>query len=106
VVFSEAASYGLPVITTYVGGCRSVVIDNVTGYCIDRENFVTEAAEKITTLCKNATLYETFSWRAFYHYNKELNWDSIGKKAVCALQQVLKRARSLLSPNSEYKSLS
>ena len=51
VVFSEAASYGLPVITTDVGGCKSVVIDNVTGYCISRENFTAEAAEKISSVC-------------------------------------------------------
>jgi glycosyltransferase involved in cell wall biosynthesis len=104
VVFSEAASFGLPVITTDVGGCRSVVVDNVTGYCIDKDNFVAAAVEKIALLCNEPALYEAFSWRAFYHYNKELNWDSIGKKAVGELQQVLKKPRSLLSSNSEYKS--
>lgn len=106
VVFSEAASYGLPVITTDVGGCGSVVIDNETGFCIGRENFVIEAAEKIEPLCRDAALYETFSWRAFYHYNKELNWDSIGKKMVCALKQVVKNSGSLLSSHNEFKSLS
>lgn len=106
VVFSEAASYGLPVITTDVGGCGSVVIDNETGFCIGSENFVTEAADKIGALCRDAALYETFSWRAFYHYNKELNWDSIGKKMVCALKQVVNNAGSLLPSNNEFKSLS
>jgi glycosyltransferase involved in cell wall biosynthesis len=95
VVFSEAASFGLPVITTDVGGCRSVVIDKVTGYCISRENFVAEAAEKIAAVCRDPALYETFSWSAFYHYNKELNWDAIGKKAVIALYQVLTKKQEL-----------
>jgi glycosyltransferase involved in cell wall biosynthesis len=89
VVFSEAASYGLPVITTNVGGCTSVVIDKVTGYCIDREKFVAEAAEKIASVCNDDELYEILSWGAFYHYKKELNWETIGKKAVSALEEVL-----------------
>ncbi len=62
VVFSEAASYGLPVITTNVGGCASVVLDGVTGFCVARENFVETAVEKIHWLCRNQAIYEYFVW--------------------------------------------
>jgi len=90
VVFSEAASFGLPVITTDVGGCRSVVIDGVTGYCLHKENFVADATRRIISLWRDEELYESFCWQAFYHYKSELNWDAIGKKAVTALQGILK----------------
>jgi len=89
VVFSEAAAYGLPVITTDVGGCRSVVIDKVTGYCLSRERFVEEATRRIATLWRDEELYASFCWQAFHLYQQELNWDSIGKKALASLQQVV-----------------
>jgi glycosyltransferase involved in cell wall biosynthesis len=98
VVFSEAASYGLPVITTDVGGCRSVVIDEVTGYCLRKEHFVAEATYRIAALWRDEGLYETLCWQAFWHYKKELNWDAIGKKAVTALQQLLKMNETTAYP--------
>jgi glycosyltransferase involved in cell wall biosynthesis len=98
VVFSEAASYGLPVITTDVGGCRSVVIDGETGYCLQKEHFVAEAIKRIAALWRDEGLYETFCWQAFCHYKKELNWDAIGKKAVTALQQLLRKNGTVAFP--------
>lgn len=89
IVFSEAASYGLPVITTDVGGCPSVIIDHVTGFCIKEENFVEDASKKILELCVSEPLYESICLRAYEHYQKELNWDVIGKKAVSILQQLV-----------------
>ena len=91
VVFSEAAAYGLPVITTDVGGCSSVVIDGITGYCLPKERFVAEAVDRIATLWHDEELYEAFSWQTFYHYKKELSWETIGKKMLTAFQQVLER---------------
>jgi glycosyltransferase involved in cell wall biosynthesis len=78
-----------------VGGCGSVVVHNVTGYCLDKKNFVVEATQKIASLCHNEAQYESFCWRAFYYYRKELDWDAIGKKAVTALQQVLNNQQDL-----------
>jgi glycosyltransferase involved in cell wall biosynthesis len=89
VVFSEAAAYGLPVITTDVGGCRSVVIDKETGYCLRKEHFVEEATQQISALWHDEELYSTLCWQAFRFYQQELNWDSIGKKALASLQQVV-----------------
>jgi glycosyltransferase involved in cell wall biosynthesis len=98
VVFSEAAAYGLPVITTDVGGCRSVVIDEVTGYCLQKERFVAEATTRIAALWHDEGLYETFCWQAYDHYKKELNWDAIGKKAITTLEQILKKHDTIAFP--------
>ncbi|HEY4109076.1 glycosyltransferase family 4 protein [Puia sp.] len=96
VVFSEAASYGLPVITTDVGGCPSVVIDKVTGYCLSKKEFVEEVAKRIATLWHDEELYEAFCWQAFDHYKNDLNWEAIGKKAVASLQQLVKKYADVL----------
>lgn len=90
VVFSEAASYGLPAITTDVGGIKSVVVDGVTGYCISTDNFVEEATKKIVSLCRDEASYESFCLSAYYHYKTALNWDITGEKAVEAIQQLIK----------------
>jgi glycosyltransferase involved in cell wall biosynthesis len=89
IVFSEAASYALPVITTEVGGCTSVIIDNQTGFCIKEENFVEEASKTIIELCNSENAYETISLNAYNHYLKELNWDVIGEKLVKAMQRLV-----------------
>jgi glycosyltransferase involved in cell wall biosynthesis len=89
VVFSEAASFGLPTITTDIGGCNSVVIDGVTGYCIGSENFVDEASAKIISLCNDQESYEQFRLQAFYLYRNRLNWDVIGETAVGAIRNLI-----------------
>jgi glycosyltransferase involved in cell wall biosynthesis len=89
IVFSEAASYGLPVITTEVGGCKSAVINKKTGFCIKEENFVDEASKTIIELCNSENAYETISLNAYDHYLEELNWDIIGKKVFRAMQRLV-----------------
>lgn len=89
IVFSEAASFGLPIITTDVGGCRSVVLNGVTGFCLPRDHFVEEAVRKITWLCANEEVYESFCLDAFYHYKRTLNWEVTGRKAVAAMRQLI-----------------
>jgi glycosyltransferase involved in cell wall biosynthesis len=89
VVFSEAASFGLPTITTDIGGCNSVVIDGVTGYCIGFENFIEEASAKIITLCNDQESYEQFRLQAFYLYRNRLNWDVIGETAIEAIRKLI-----------------
>jgi glycosyltransferase involved in cell wall biosynthesis len=90
VVFSEAASYGLPVITTAVGGCPSVVTDNVNGFCINKKDFVTEAVKRITPFCLDRESYESLCFSSFHRYEKELNWDVIAQKVKTNLQHLLK----------------
>ena len=89
VVFAEAASYGLPVITTNVGGCPSMVVDGQTGFCIKEENFVQEATEKILELCGADDAYELLGINAYQRYKNELNWDVIGKKTMNAIQHLM-----------------
>lgn len=91
VVFSEAASYALPVITTNVGGCQSVVLHAGTGFCCSVENFVEEAVNHLAPLCYDRPDYEMFCERSFQHYKNELNWDVFGKKLTAAFEEVLQK---------------
>lgn len=90
VVFAEAGAYGLPVITSNVGGCPSAVKDGYSGFCLDLTNFASAAVEKILLLLNSPELYEQCSMHAFDRFNNELNWGVIGRKVVRALQSVVK----------------
>ena len=67
VVFAEAGSYGLPVITSNVGGCPSAVRNDYSGFCLGRK----------------------FSLNGYERFKTELNWQVIGKKVVSALESVV-----------------
>ena len=51
----EAASWGIPTITTDVPGCRDAIIDKKTGYLVPLKN-PKAIAEKIEKLIKNKNL--------------------------------------------------
>lgn len=93
IVFAEAASYGLPVLTSDVGGCPSAVLNNVSGYCFGLNEFEEKACEKVLMLATDEQLYAELCTKAFQHYKAHLNWDIIGKKAVDAMQKMLDQKR-------------
>ena len=90
VVFAEAGAYGLPVITSNVGGCPSAVKDSYSGFCLSLTDFASAAVKKIQLLLNAPELYEQFSLHAYERFNNELNWGVIGKRVVGALQSVVK----------------
>jgi glycosyltransferase involved in cell wall biosynthesis len=89
VVFAEACSYGLPIISTNVGGCCSIVRNGYNGYCLDRDFFTDTAAARIIYLSNSKSIYEKFSLNAYNLYLQELNWDLAGKRVVTALNSML-----------------
>lgn len=91
VVFAEAAAYGLPVITTTTGGCPSVVMDKVTGFCIDIDQFEQEASEIMIKLLSDEKAYERISLNAYYHYCNNLNWNEISKKILTSLEPFIEK---------------
>jgi glycosyltransferase involved in cell wall biosynthesis len=82
VVFSEACSYGLPIITSNVGGCVSAVINDLNGYCFDNKQFSKCAVEKIGMILQSPEKYQRLSLNSFNQFTTKLNWKVIGTKAV------------------------
>lgn len=91
IVFSEAASYGLPVITTNTGGCPAVVLDKISGYCFQPETFKENAVEIIENLINDQRLYERISVNAYYRFCNELNWNVIGKQLLESLEPLVEK---------------
>jgi glycosyltransferase involved in cell wall biosynthesis len=80
VVFSEAAAYGLPCITTNVGGNSFIVSNDVTGKVFELSNFTDNAVQYILNLINSPMEYEQLCLSSYDRYCTELNWEATGRK--------------------------
>lgn len=75
VVNSEANAYGVPVITTNVGGVADTVIDGVNGYCLPFEAGGQEYARLIAEVYADKEAYQQLVISSRTKFEEELNWD-------------------------------
>ena len=77
----EAMSFGLPVITTNVGGISSIFKDGNNGYLIEyyKKNSL---VKKIDDLIKDKELYKKFSINNFEKAKKKFTSDVVAKRIM------------------------
>ncbi len=80
VSFSEANAFGLPCLTTNVGGHSSIIENEVNGMIFDRPVFVESALNYISNLRENNNKYNELCFSSFETYMEKLNWNTIGEK--------------------------
>lgn len=80
IVFAEANSFALPIISTNTGGVNSVVINNKNGYCFDLNCNKDEYASKIIEIFSEKTNYLDLCISSLNEYRERLNWDVAGEK--------------------------
>lgn len=85
IVFCEAASFGLPSVTTNTGGIPSVVIDNKTGIVLANNSSGKDFANRISTLLSEPKRLTQMRKNAKDHYIKSLNWGSWANKVSVLL---------------------
>lgn len=71
-VFCEASAFGLPSLTTYVGGIP--IKDNVNGMRFSLEATPAEYCNYIVDLMQNYSRYEELALSSFDEYETRLNW--------------------------------
>ncbi|MBN2148898.1 MAG: glycosyltransferase family 4 protein [Anaerolineales bacterium] len=81
IVFSESCSFGLPVLTTNVGGIPTVIRDGKNGFTFGLGEGPEAYCEVIERLWSSREAYEQLALSAFTEYAERLNWDTAGKKA-------------------------
>jgi glycosyltransferase involved in cell wall biosynthesis len=74
IVFAEAAAYGMPSISTNVGGVADAVKNGENGFCLEAVSVGKDYAELMIQVMKNRKQYEDLCISSFRRYNKELNW--------------------------------
>lgn len=82
-VFLEAASYGVPALSTKVGGIPDAIIDKKTGILVSPED-LTGITENLKKLMDDAQLLSQFGHAAREHANIE-TWENVFKKTYLSL---------------------
>jgi glycosyltransferase involved in cell wall biosynthesis len=88
IVFSEAAAYGLPIITTNVGGVPSIVNHNENGIILDINDDASAYAEAVEKIISEKN-YVDYCINSRDLYNEKLNW-KLWERAASA---VFRKAR-------------
>lgn len=86
IVFSEANSFGLPIITTDTGGISSIIKNDVNGRMFNVDIDVSLCAQYIAGIFKDYAQYEKYSLTSFNEYLTRLNWEISVQKFISHLQ--------------------
>jgi len=90
VVIAEAASFGVPVVATDVGGISTVVTNNVNGHIFPSgPDFITEASRVILNAMETPGIYRQLAMNSFAQYEDRLNWQSAGRRVHELLNSVV-----------------
>ncbi len=87
-VIIEAQASGVPVIASYVGGLKHLLIEGKTGLFLKGRS-TKEIAEKIIFLLKNDTIRDRMSLEA-KKYAINYSWDSVANKSLEVYKEVIK----------------
>lgn len=94
IVFNEASSAALPVMTTRTGGVPSVVHDGVNGRLFDLDAPASDWADEIERLWRDQAAYEALAMSAWRDYTERLNWSAAGRHAVRFLRKAVEDFRA------------
>lgn len=79
VVFSEANSFGVPCLTTNVGGIPTIIKDGLNGKTFTKEANIADYCTYISNLFSNYSDYKSLALSSFNEYQSRLNWSVAGQ---------------------------
>jgi glycosyltransferase involved in cell wall biosynthesis len=82
VVIAEASAYGLPALTTNVGGMGTVVTDGINGHTFDSSSFCRECSDYIVVTLSSRQRYQQLCQSSLNEYATRLNWRSAGQAVL------------------------
>lgn len=89
IVFSEANSFGLPVITTDTGGIGSIIRNDINGKMFGTEIDVPSCSAYLGVIFRNFERYNEYSLSSFNEHMTKLNWSASINKCVGYLRELL-----------------
>lgn len=89
IVFCEANAFGLPCLTSYIGGISTVVKDNINGMTFALDAEPERYCEYIMKIMQNYSLYEELAVSAFNEYQNRLNWKIAVEKVRGLIKEVI-----------------
>ncbi|MFZ2316161.1 MAG: glycosyltransferase family 4 protein [Gammaproteobacteria bacterium] len=85
IVFCEANAFGVPCLTTYIGGIGTIVKNHVNGMTFGLNASVSEYCNYIVDLMSDRSRYEEMAFAAYHEYESRLNW----KVAASQVKQLI-----------------
>jgi glycosyltransferase involved in cell wall biosynthesis len=82
IVIAEASAFGLPSVTTNVGGLTSVVREGINGRTLDPKSFCVDCTNYILETISSKERYHQLCLSSMKEYNERLNWGSAVQSVV------------------------
>ena len=89
VVLAEANSFGVPCISTNIGGIPTIIKDNLNGKVFPLNASISEYCTYIVNLFSNYSEYKKLALSSFNDYQVRLNWSSAGKAAKSLFKHLI-----------------
>lgn len=89
VVFAEAGSFGVPSLSTAVGGISSVVRDGVNGRLLPLQAGPEEYADILFEGWRGPERWATMARRSYRHYREHLTWKAFGTATLRQIEERL-----------------
>ncbi|MDI1354705.1 MAG: glycosyltransferase family 4 protein [bacterium] len=74
IVFCEASSFGLPILSSHTGGVEGHIKEGVNGFLISHEDSGAAYAQKISEIINKPGVYEQLCLSSRDFYESQLNW--------------------------------
>lgn len=88
-VIREASSFGLPCLTTNVGGIPTLVRDGCNGKVFDVDASANKYCAYVSKLFANYSKYTNLCFSSFQEYESRLNWSAAGNAAMKHLSSII-----------------
>lgn len=76
IAFCEANAFGLPCLTSYVGGISTVVKDHINGMTFALDTPLENYCHYLIDIMQNYSRYEELALSSFHEYETRLNWQA------------------------------
>jgi glycosyltransferase involved in cell wall biosynthesis len=93
-VIAEANAFGVPCLTSDVGGMATLVRDGRNGRKFSKQARVAEYCDYIMSVMRNYESYRRLAWSAFQEYESRLNWTVAARITRDILEDVAMRTNA------------
>ena len=90
-VFSEANAFGVPCLTSAVGGIPEIVWNGVNGFIETGEGRIERHRDIVLNLWANRHAYRSLAKSSFESFQTRLDWSVSGRKVCALLTKLLQR---------------
>jgi glycosyltransferase involved in cell wall biosynthesis len=88
-VFAEANSFGVPSLSTNVGGIASIIQENLNGKTFSPSSGISEYCNYIIALMENYRNYKELALSSFHQYQSRLNWNVAVQNAKQLMSELI-----------------